>query len=525
VVTRNYILSFILLAAIGIVYANSLSNGFVWDDHEIVRRSRDDTLRDALLGADTVYQDDKTPYFRPFNRITYLSDSRFFGLNPLGYHAVNIFLHGLATVLMFFAVLAIGGSQTVAFGSALLFNIHPVNSETVNFISARNNILASVFILASLLAFLQYKQDGRHRMLLLCGICFFVALLSKEIALMLPLVLIASEYLSESGHSEKMPVLRFLSLYGAPLAIYAVMRMYVLSGLTGTSFLFNELGTRLSRNLLIVPSYLLNFVLPLKLNAHYSFFDRPLPEIVWRLAGWPLLVAVCWYAIRRKDRLALAGLLWFAVNYVPISNIIPFPSSPMADRYFYLPGMGLCLVASSLFDRLLQREGWDRLAAVIAVAVIALFGLITVSRNTVWRDDISLFRGMIAADSQSVFGHYNLAGALFRSGDLKSAQGEWEKTVELQPMHSEALNQLGSAALLAGDFARAETLFRRAVESRPGNAEAQYNLALVLDRLTRPEEARLHYLRFLERVPPEYAELAAEVRRKIGTGIRSQRPD
>ncbi len=159
----NYIW-FILLLAVVLAYANTPFNGFVWDDHQIIinnQVNRDlKNIYQIFTSADVAFSDDKTPYFRPLNRFTYMLDYRLFELNPFWYHLENIFIH-LANALLLFYLLSREVFKRVipAAIAALLFAVHPANAEAVNFISGRNNVLAVFFVLLSLIFYLRGERN------------------------------------------------------------------------------------------------------------------------------------------------------------------------------------------------------------------------------------------------------------------------------------------------------------------------------------------------------------------------------
>ena len=202
----------------------------------------------------------------------------------------------------------------------------------------------------------------------------------------------------------------------------------------------------------------------------------------------------------------LAGLVWFAASYLPIANLLPIPSAAMAERFLYLPAVGIWVIAADQAVRLRDRLPGTR--ALVAAGGAAVLGLsaVTVRRNADWRDDVSLFTRSVENDPGSVIARFNLGSALRDQGDLEGARREWEKARELDPRDPGPLAQLGTLAAVRGDLATAEALYREALAADPRNATVRFNLAKVLERTGRPAEALREYENFLDLAGRDQAE-------------------
>lgn len=506
-------LVYLLVGITVLTYANTLGNGFVWDDDDIIvtnKIHRDPSNIVFLFqSADSTTTGNQTAYYRPFNRFTYLLDYQFFGLNPAGYHAENLLLH-LGGVLLFFLLARKWfGKENPAFVAALLFAVHPVNSEAVNFISARNTLLATVLILAS---FLLYSGGvGNRRDLpryFSSGILYFLALLSKETALMFVPFLLVHEIRSfrdlRTDMGRRMLPLSPFVLF---TIFYLLLRAYALPNVVEADLEITGLAQRLQKHFYILPKYLSVIFLPLKLNAYYTVPDDFLSGRAWLLLSWAVLSSALYLLIRGGNTAIRTGLLWFAVNFIPVGNIVPIPSAAMAERYIYLPAIGLWVIAAELSCRLYDKRGKTARLATTAVGVIVLLALagVTFQRNRVWHDNVSFFSSMAAANPDSKLAHYSLGLAYSKErGDVRKARSEWEKTARIDPNYFNVLGLLGESYLRTNDLGKAEEYYTKAAASNPGNVEAFYNLAVIKEKLAKPEEALYYYTRFLDSTPPEY---------------------
>jgi len=512
----------ILVAITLLTYGNCLLNGFVWDDQNIIIKNpvnRDlANIPRVLFSADVVYADDTGFYYRPLNRLTYLLEFSLYGLQPAGYHLVNLLVH-LANVLLLFALgQRLFGEPVAAFASALLLAVHPVATEAVNFISGRNNALATFFVLSSVLLFLRGSETRRNRFFILTGITFFAGLLTKEIALMtLPLLLLWS---ADTSGKEQVPLslgqrCRALIPCGIAVLLYLALRAVAMPAVLGPATNSMDIWQRLAQNLYAVPVYISLILFPTDLKVYYDIPADYLSR--WQVIApvWLAGSAALYLLLRQRNRPVLFALLWLGLNYIPISHIVPFASAPIAERYIYLPAIGFWLLAGAGVAWIEARPQFRRLL-VPGLTILAIgLAVPTWLRNREWRDDFSLFAAQVRTDPASAFGHYNL-GAVYRErGELDLAREQWQITVAIDPRHSQAFSQLGSVALMQGRVLDAERYYTRALAVSRNNAEAHYNLAMVMARTGRPDEAIMHYEQFLQRVPPEYQEMVPAIEARI----------
>ena len=448
------------------VYGNSLVNGFVWDDEFII--VNDPAVRD-LSGAATLMlsPDVVKPYYRPLNRASYLFDYQLFGMRSAGFHAVNVLIHLLNVLLLFLLGLRFFRTSAPAVLAAALFAVHPINAEAVNFLSARNTLLSLFFVLSSILVFHEGLMKGSWGRLVLSGFLWFLGLLSKEPAALAIVVMAAMVFTIPLR--EKLPKMKIAVLlpHLAFAGAYAVLRVLAVGGAVGSSGIIAGLPGRLAGNLIVIPQYLRFLLFPSDLNIMHSVSAPTIGDMPWLIPVWALIVFVLWLLLRTRSVPVLIGLFWFALNYLPISNIIPIPSAPMAERYLYLPAIGLWVIVADRGYALYRKLHNSKALATVAAIVLVLLGGVTANRNRDWKDDIALFGSVVRTDPGSSDGHFNLGNSLRDAGDLKGAEREWLETLRLDPANSGAMTQLGSFAAIKGDLGKAEHWFRAALDADP----------------------------------------------------------
>ncbi len=499
----------VILLVAGGIYANSLSNGFVLDDELIIAGNPATRhlsgIGDVLFAPDVI-----KPYYRPLNRASYLIDYQLFGLNPAWFHAINIIIHALSAVLLYLVASRLLADNYAALFAALLFAVHPANSEAVNFISARNTLLAGCFSLASLLAFLMARGRG-VRLPFLSAVLFFLGLLSKETAFMLIVVIAVTTLSPSPWFVGKMLRDRLISLvpYLAGVVVYFAMRFYSLQGMFGTDITSGDLFSRLAMNYHIIPQYIGLLLFPIDLTI---FHTASKGGFVTHLAIWTALFIAVWLVARWRKQAALFGLVWCVVNYAPISNIVPIPSEALTERFLYMPAIGFFIIAGACFERLQAEESLRKAVKPVAILLLLLFAAITFQRNLEWRDDYTLFASGVKNDPASAEAHFNLGTALLQDkSDSGAARREWETALGIDPRHADALMQMGTYAAMKGDLRKAEQFYLSALAAPPGRSDpdkcmAHFNLGKIYEKQQRPQEALRQYELFLNSVSLRYNE-------------------
>lgn len=501
----------ITLAVIS-VYGISFFNGFVMDDEGIIVSNPTtyhlSNIREVLFSPDVV-----KPYYRPLNRASYLLDYRLFGLNPFWFHAVNIVIHLLNAFLLYWVACRLLSDRSAALVAALLFAVHPANSEAVNFISARNTLLALFFSLASLFAFLKTQEKG-VRWLVLSALLFFCGLLSKETAFMLIAVIAIFTFFPSPGFAGKTMRDKLITLFPFLLAVivYFGMRSYSLQGVIGADVPAAGLLSRLAMNYHIIPQYVGLLFFPADLTVFHMVPKGGLFTPAWFLPAWVALVAAIWLIVRWRNKAALFGLIWCVVNYAPISNIIPIPSDPIAERFLYMPAVGFFIIAGACVESLHSKEVTRKALIVTAVLLLILFSTVTIKRSRDWRDDYSLYSSGVKNNPASAEAHCNLGTALLQDkGDIEAARQEWETALKIDTHDSDALTQMGTYEAMKGDLRKAEQLYLSSLLSPPGKSDpdksmAHFNLGKIYDKQQRLADALRQYELFLKFVTLRYAE-------------------
>jgi len=511
--TPRWLAPALLIAATALVHANGAGNGFVWDDASIVVENPD--TRDlSRLGHVLLSPDETPPYYRPLNRASYLVDYQLFGMDARGYHAVNMLLQAACALAMYALGRRVFEARWPALLAGLLLAVHPLHTEAVAFVSARNNLFALIFGLLSLALFIDAARLRSWGRSALSAVAFFLALASKEQgAMVLPLLAAWILLPVFPGQRARRDRWKLLLPHSAALLAYAVLRTIALGGPVASTGILQGLGERLAQNWFVLPAYLRLAVFPRGLTVFHEV-PAEFARVGWLPFAWVFILAALVYLVRRPSVASTLGLLWFALNLLPIVNIIPIPSTVMAERFFHASAAGLWLVAADAawrLSRVVPRRG----VLAVAAVVVAALGVRTLLRNRDWSDDVTLFRSAVRADGGSLLAHFNLGVALKDAGDLDGARREWEAALAIKPDDPGTHAQLGTALAVQGDLAAAESHYRAALRGNPRLAEARFNLGRICERTGRFAEARGYYEGVLEGPPPPDAALASQARERL----------
>ena len=431
---------FLLLAgAVAVVYLNSFRGVFQFDDYNvIVDHGGVHTWGAYLAGLPRG--------IRPLLKFTYTLNWTS-GLGLFGFHLVNVGLHAANAVMLFFLATRIGGpsvSRFAALLSALLFAVHPVQTEAVTYISGRSASLMAFFYLGSLLAWLRGRERGsRFLLYVVSPILFLLAAASKEVALTLPFALILCEAVRRERTGWK-EALRAQAVHWGLLAALAVLFLAHAGYGRLLEACFDIRGA--AANLLTQVhgiGYLLSrLVMPhaLNIDPDLPVFSGGSPVLLPEALLLAALLAAGIFGLVKRSPAGF-GILWFFLHLVPTNSFIP-RLDVANERQLYLASWGLFLAVAAGADLLRKKRGARRVTAVAAVLVVAL-GLLTVSRNTVYRSEVAL----------------------------------WEDTVRKSPGKARGWNNLGYAYQQAGRFRDAEAAYLRSLRIDPGYALARGNLS------------------------------------------------
>lgn len=493
----------VLVVAVIAVYGQTLSFDFVtYDDYELVVEN--EGFLSAWPNALTAFTTHAftshraaSGYYRPLLLISYIADYKVWGLNPMGFHATNLLLH-LAAVLVVFALCRrLSGEDLPSLAGALLFALHPVQSEAVGWVAGRNDVLLGLFVAAMALAYVRYRQSEapKIRDLALALLFFACALFTKESAafylLLLPLIDLACTGGTLPGLLRWNSVRSFLPFTGV-LGLYLAARTAAIGEIVGAEKLYGAtpFWQRVTGFPELVTEHLRLMLVPAGLSVAHpvdALFWNAMP---WNIVSWAVVAAALALAVWswRRDRVVALGLSWIGVGLLPVMNIIPL-AVPILEHRLYVPLAGAAVAVAALLVRLRRAPLFRTAAPVAAGILVTAAGFATLFRLPVWADSETLWLDTIAKVPGYNRSYLNLAGTYFEARRYDLAAERLEEYLKLRPDDPFALSRLRSTYVLLGLPKRALEVCRRSLERDPRNPARVYELALMFEQLRMTDSA------------------------------------
>lgn len=442
------------------------------------------------------------PYWHPLSWLSHMLDCQLYGLDPAGHHLTNVLLHLVNVLLVFLLLQRMTMRPWASVLAAGLFALHPVQTGTVSWISARPDLLATMFSLGALLAYVRGagRSDGRP-WLGASVVAFALALLAKPAVLALPIVLL----LIDDWPLERLrarPLARVLEktpwlLLAAAAAAAVLLDAERVGGIDPVAAV--PAPERLANAAMSYLRYLRFLVLPGGFSVHHPHPYLPGGE-PW--AAWQVVVAMVVLATLTVGAIVTrigwlrTGWLWFVVMVLPVSGILQVGDQGLAERYVYLaaigPFMAAALAASTLAERWSSRHARQLLTG-FAGAVLVTLAAQSWTEVRAWRDTVTLFgRGLTRYPNDPLM-HFDLGVALERQPDLAGAERHYRESLRVRPRSAQVLNNLGNLIYGQGRVEEARAHYERALEIRPGWPLALNNLGNALRALGRDDEAIARY--------------------------------
>jgi hypothetical protein len=505
-------------------YVFSLKSGFVWDDRVLIKEpfsraiylpdSKDRITLNLLIPR--IRENSASRYYRPLVTASLVFDYRVWGINPLGFHLSNIVFNSMSTILFYllallvFGLLGVEDKMVAAFISSILFAVYPLHVEPVSWISGRADLLYSIFFF---LAFIFHILSRRSLwFVILTAISFYLSLISKEFAVSFPLAVLGFDFISArlKNPSNILRYLVYLSILG--LYIYVRGRGYVIipelpgveepqsAGLIsrllptehigGTVNVTDQISRLWEVSSTLLSAYLFyikKLIFPFKLNALIAAVPNGVWDIITSVAVIFVMLIISFMSLRKRSGIIAFSLFWIIVTIGPPSLIAIFPVAlvPLAERYLYLSSAGFCMLIGILItrsDNILKLRGMKWALVVILFTFYAYF---TAIRQSVWKDDIALWRDTVKKSPSNVLAQSNYGVVLSRGGKVDEAIRVYSYLIENPSLQGDDLYKAHVATTLAklyvqkGDYDNAEIWLHRATDYHSGPAGMYYEIGRI----------------------------------------------
>lgn len=526
--SRNFILV-IILSVTFLSFVNTLSFDFTnWDDDKYVIQNP--RIRDlSATGIVAIFSSLDLNLYTPLTTLSFAVDYALWGLNPTGYHAVNLLLHLLNTWLVFWFCMRLSRSMVAAGIAACLFGVHPLHVESVAWIAERKDLLCTAFALSSMLFYDHYRQHPGKRFLSTASIFMFLcSLLAKPQAVALPALLFLMDYF----HDTRFDFRRSLSRIW-PFALLAALfcgLTFSLSVLAHDETVYSYIYAWWNRPFLAMYGicfYIVKLILPFNLTAFYEWprETKGMLPFVYYLSvfGIGLLIwTTCRLWKRRKD-LAF-GIFFFLLILLPVIQIIQqFGPVVVAERYAYLSSVGIFLITGRVIAENIKGSRVLRYLWGMAVIMVILgLALLTYERNKVWANSVTLFTDVIAKNPRIAIAYNNRGVARYRQGDYAGAGRDYDQAIRLDPEYVNAFFNRGILRNQTQDVAGALSDYNAALALDPRYAEAYYNRGLLFEAKGDADRALRDFTDAIRSNPELGSALAARGAVRAGRGQYDQ---
>jgi tetratricopeptide (TPR) repeat protein len=523
-----------LFVSVVAAFLPALRNGFVnLDDHLYVLENSHVIRGLTWGGFQWAFRNLEAGFWHPLTWLSILVDCQFYGLRAWGHHLTSVLLHATSTGVLFLALQRMTGATWRSAFVAALFGLHPLHVESVAWASERKDVLSGFFWMLSLWAYGHYVEEtrlrsqrsvaSRHRTIghvsrfYLLSLAFFVCgLMSKPMTVTLPLMLLLLDWwpLGRMGYNtacarrttipaliwEKIPFLAVALIFGG-ITIYAEKRVGAIAAATAY-----PLGGRLQNALLAYASYLKQTLWPAGLAVFYPY---PPGFPAGQVAGVGLLevvISVLVLCRSRKRPYLAVGCIWYVVTLLPVIGLIQVGDFSRADRFTYLPLIGVFLVLSwGAYD--LTRRWRPQAVALGAMGLVAIVLCCALTRQQLdhWKDTETLFRHALAVTKDNDFAHHSLGLALSKQGQMDEAIRQFQEALRPNPGYADAHDSLGTALAKQGQMDEAIHHIQEALRLDPNYAQAHNSLGWALAKRGQKDEAIRQFQEAL-RLKPDYVD-------------------
>ncbi|MFI5211263.1 MAG: tetratricopeptide repeat protein [Ignavibacteria bacterium] len=510
---------YIILAVITFaLYANSLSNEFVFDDESVVMGDESLTKLSNIpkyFTGEQGFHKVIGRYYRPVVSASYNIDFALWGLKPFGFHLTNVLIH-VINVLLFLRLLLLMFSGSVSkfknYGiliGAVLFALHPIHTEAVAWVSGRTDSLSCTFFFASFIYYFKYSSNENNRNLILTLLFYLLALLSKEMAITLPVVIILYDLVinKQSIRSAFKEKLKIYSAFIILSVLYFILRWVVLKDVPQRESYFyfygKDLATAFFTMLQTIPIYFKLAVFPYGMLYHYGgylpYVSSPFEATVIFSIIFLLIIGFAAFYLFKRMPFVSYSILFFFITLLPVMNIIPTMNF-MADRFLYIPSafLSFAVIAVILKYYTPQKSG---LVITVSAVVLIAFGAMTISRNADWKTNDILFMSCDGKPGSVLY--VNIGNIYANKGDYRKAEVYYRKAIELRIGSVLANNNLGKLFLISGNYDSAYYYMHQGYLLDTLSPEPMHSMALLNAKFEKLPEAIL-WLEKIQSVAPNY---------------------
>lgn len=488
-----------------IVYSNSLKGEFIYDDLILIR---DNQYIRAFHYLPEILSKDmgeggsaKFYFYRPIQTLAHMLDYSFWKFNVKGYHLTSVLLHVLAALAIYWFINILYGKWLLSFFTSLLFVAHPINTEAVCYISGLSDPLSLVFMVACLIFYIKSLYSKNMALYILALLSFVFALLSKENAVILPLLILLYHY----AFGKNLKIKKLILFFGILIA-YILLRLTILGSLVRSPLTIAGLLERVPLFFAAVVDYLRLLLLPFDLHMEYGnklFKITDIKVILGLIISSALIIFA--FIKRKNNAMLFFAIAWFFITLLPVSNIYPIANSFMREHYLYVPALGFFLILSGLLCYPLKNKILAFFLRLCTIALLIFYSYLTVKQAEYWKEPTAFYTRTLKYVPDNELMYTNLGVIYFSAGKMRDSFAAFQKLAEINPNNAGAYNGLGIVYNVTGEREKAIAMFKKAITLDPRFIYIYYNFAKVFFATGKTEEAIALYKKIIE-INPKAAE-------------------
>lgn len=532
---RDFLIGAAIVVVVVAVYGQVISHHFINLDDDVYIYENPSVVAGlttkGLVWAFTTFH---AANWHPLTWLSHMLDAQVFGLNPGSHLAINVLLHIFNSLLVFTLLKYMTGRVWRSAIVAALFALHPMHVESVAWAAERKDVLSAFFGLLSLLAYIRYAKSAQSswKHFLPVTVSLALALMAKPMFVTWPFVMLLLDYWPldrlewrpRNGLKQLVRGLTPLVREKIPvfvLAAASVAITYIAQSRGGAVRQFTDapFSLRIANALVSYARYIVSLLWPSGLGVYYPF--APAGISPWQVAAsFALVAALSIVVMRAKEGRGylMTGWAWYLGTLIPVIGLVQVGGQAMADRYSYIPFIGLfVMVVWGVGDLIEERRLQYRATALVVIVWLAILASLAYIQVGFWRDSITLFQHTLLVAPHNLVAQYNLAHALGKQGNLNEAVAHFEDALEIKPDFFDALINIGVTLNDQRKFTEAATYLTRAVELQPQSSKAHLQLAIALAQHGRSDEALRHFYQALEFAPTD-----PDVRTNLGLMLARQ---
>ncbi|MBN1131325.1 MAG: tetratricopeptide repeat protein [Chitinispirillaceae bacterium] len=465
-----------------IVYHGVLGNDFInYDDDVYVTSNNNLHAGLSWKNIKWAFTSTHANNWHPVTWLSHMVDVSMHDLNPAGHHLTNLILHTIATAVLFLFLYSSTGNLFPSALTATLFSIHPVHVESVAWVAERKDVLSALFCFLALLAYAHYARKPKVYRYALVVVLFAFGIMAKPMLVSLPIILLLVDFWPLQRVKRDVKIYRQLLLEKVPFFLMAAassaITLIAQQEAIG-NFSRISLVLRVSNAVISYGIYLKQAIWPFDLSIFYPYRQYPVYIVVLCL----LLIGitsgmVIWAGLKKK--FFLTGWLWYLLTLIPVIGLIQVGDQAHADRYTYLPLIGIFVVFSWWLNDFLNLFGSKKniVAGIVILLAISVLSPITVKQIERWKDSITLFSHAINVIPGNYLAYNNLGVALEQNDRINEAISSYKKALDIEPSYADAHYNLGVAMARINRMDEAIYYYKKTLETRPDDLKAINNLA------------------------------------------------